>query len=460
MSVNWVCAAPLTLKTTQEGQGLSHRVIVESPANFKLVFENGLNYGLSQWFDLHHDPKALIDLTDNPIVPETPNEQGALFNQCLNPDDMIAHVAGARSLFKDVLRSIKIIEQGPLRVILENRHHPMFGRIKNDGLLFKTRYTIYADGKIFINNMLIGLKAQQITMWRNSIVGLSDPSYKANTLQGQMTVVNNKVIDKTQNWRVNQWVGFQLNLPDWRSFNIKSNTKDTLVLGRKIAGSNKPISAGPYELDSKQVKYGWLRGDEIAFPHQWHKDNASFIYASWDPTTPAPNTNWTSASIMLVPAPGNEKQGHGVGLHGWRGFKRMYYEYGGFYLKKDQTISQDYMLVLGSNSNKNLPDLRHHNNATKTAKKYIKSTKFKSFDASDGSFDITLKKGAYNFLTAKEGFPYAFEVNSTAELQLYLDGDLLVKDRDYLIQPTSKDGQILKLAQRFTAYDTLAMFAR
>ena len=55
---------------------------------------------------------------------------------------------------------------------------------------------------------------------------------------------------------------------------------------------------------------------------------------------------------MLVPAPNNVKQGGGVGIHGWKGFKRMYYEYGQFTLKKGEAVSQEYLMVLGSNKNK------------------------------------------------------------------------------------------------------------
>ena len=363
-------AAPLSLKTSEQGEGLSHKVIVESPGNFRIAFENGLNYGLSQWFDLYHDPQALIDLTDNATNYIPYHEQGALFNQCLNPDDLIAHVAGAKNQFKDVARSLTILESGPDKVVLENAHHPMLGK-KNESLLFKTRYTIYPDGKIYIKNTMHAIEPQEITMWRNSIVGLSDPTYKVNTEAGEFIVKGEKtILDASKKWKIDQWKGYQFNLPDWRSFDIVSNTHDTLVLGQQIAGASKALSGGTYKIDSNPIKYGWLRGDSVAFPKQWHEKMSKFIYAHWDPATPEPYKNWTSASIMLVPSPKNEKQGFGAGIHGWKGFKRVYYEYGGFSMKKDESISQDYLMVLGSNNNENLADLRSTEVANQVADQY------------------------------------------------------------------------------------------
>ena len=188
-------------------------------------------------------------------------------------------VSGAKNQFKDVPRSIKILESGPVRVVLENAHHPMLGK-KNEQILFKTRYTIYPNGKIFISNTFSASADQQITMWRNSIVGLSDPTYKVHTESGEMIVVeNNKIIEKDKKWKVNQWKGLQLNLPDWRSFDILSNTEDTLVLGKQVAGGKKALAGGKYKIDSNPLKFGWLRGDSVAFPKQWHQNSAKYIYA-------------------------------------------------------------------------------------------------------------------------------------------------------------------------------------
>ena len=40
------------LTLIEDGVGIDHKITVESAGNFRLAFESGLNYGLSQWFDL------------------------------------------------------------------------------------------------------------------------------------------------------------------------------------------------------------------------------------------------------------------------------------------------------------------------------------------------------------------------------------------------------------------------
>jgi len=451
---SWPQNARLILK--EQGQKLNHTITVTSPNNFKLGFENGLNYGLSQWYDLYHDPQQTTDLTDNHTnyIPE--HEQGALFNQCINPHDLIAHVASAKGLYRYVPRGVKIIENGPIRVVIENRHHPMLGR-KNQTLEFVTRYSIYADGKIFITNTLTASKAQSLTMWRNSIIGLSDPTYKVTPQQGQMTVKNDRIIDSTKQWQTNQWRGLQLNLPDWRSFNITHNDKNTLTLGKQLSGTKKPLVDGRYQIDSNPIKFGWLRGDSIAMPRQWHDKKAKFIYAYWDPSTPAPFNNWTDASIMLIPAANNPKQGNGAGIHGWKGFKRVYYEYGKLDLAANQSIRQHYLMVLGSNQNSRLADLRHHANADKLANQYLAAANQPAFRLASGSYMVNLDGGVYNHLTSKSGLVYVYEINSSNDLTLFLDGRQLIINQDYLRQNLGNGSQLIQLNPALSQYDTLAM---
>ncbi|NRA40370.1 MAG: hypothetical protein HRU15_19660, partial [Planctomycetes bacterium] len=80
------------LKLTEQGEGLNHRVIIEAPHVFRIAFENKLNYGLSQWFDLSNRQQKDIDISQNHTDYLPIHEQGALFNQCLNPHDLIGHV--------------------------------------------------------------------------------------------------------------------------------------------------------------------------------------------------------------------------------------------------------------------------------------------------------------------------------------------------------------------------------
>lgn len=313
-----VYAENVGLKLSETGKGLDHTVAVESPGLFKLGFENGLNYGLTQWYDLVNDPQAKIDISQNHTGYLPEHAQGALFNQCLNPDDLIGHVVSARNQFKETPRSIKILEKGPARVVLENSYHPMLGK-QNIELLFNTHYVIYPTGKIYIKNTFTALSPQEITMWRNSVLGLGDPAYQTKADTGTVELSGENVLtDKTKKWKVDQWKGFQVNLPGWISFEIDSNTENTLKVGKQVAGGKK-LTGGKYSIATQQTKYGWLRGDSVTFPKSWHKGSADFIFACWDKSSPSPYTDWTKASIMLSPFPGNPKQGEHVGLHGWGG---------------------------------------------------------------------------------------------------------------------------------------------
>lgn len=94
------------------------------------------------------------------------------------------------------------------------------------------------------------------------------------------------------------------------------------------------------------IIYGWIRCDSTTQPVSYHREPASFVFAFWDPATPEPYSTWTSASILLVPDADNPRQGHGGRLHGWRGCKRLYYEYGEIVLKAGDSITQNYLIQL------------------------------------------------------------------------------------------------------------------
>ena len=107
LSTASVGADELTVK--ENGKGLQHTVTIECDARFRLVFEATRNYGITQWYDLAGDPQGNRDLLKNPTDYIPMHAQGAIFNQCLNPDDLIAHVASGGSLHKDVPRSFCIL---------------------------------------------------------------------------------------------------------------------------------------------------------------------------------------------------------------------------------------------------------------------------------------------------------------------------------------------------------------
>ena len=82
----------------------SHRFMIEAKGEFRLGFVRSMNYGLSEWYDLHFDPEAKSNLTRRDLGKSANGYQGALFNQVINPHDVIAHISLAGTRFKNVPR--------------------------------------------------------------------------------------------------------------------------------------------------------------------------------------------------------------------------------------------------------------------------------------------------------------------------------------------------------------------
>jgi len=321
-----------------------------------LVFEAEKNYGITKWFDLCGDPAGKTDLLANPTDYLPQHAQGSLFNQCLNPGDLIGHVAAAGSLHKAIPRSIQIDTSPPDRAVINNRYSPMLGEV-NTNLVFTTRYVIHADGRIYVRSTLTGVTAQRITLWRNSIITLGDPTFHtkaAKNLMADLTAPNQLSVSGVD-WKPNEWAGYMVEQDKYRYYDVVSNTRNVLTVTpqhpMKLPGD------GVLSLRSSPTIYGWLRCDSVSQPIKWQSHPAEFIFAYWDPKTPEPYRDWTKASIMLVPHPRNAKQGHGGKPHGWRGCKRVYFETGAFDLGAGQSVTQHYLIQLGSSDSDDLPDL-------------------------------------------------------------------------------------------------------
>jgi len=353
---SWSATAEPTVKVSESGAGLRHAVTVEAPKRFRLVFEAEKNYGITKWFDLCGDPTGKTDLLANPTDYIPQHAQGSLFNQCLNPGDLIGHVAAAGSLHKDIPRSIQIVKSPPDRAVINNRYSPMLGQV-NANLVFTTRYVIHTDGKIYVRSTLTADTAQRITLWRNSIITLGDPTFltkAAKKLKAELTAPNQLSVSGVD-WKSNEWAGYVVEQDKYRYYDVVSNTRNVLTVAPQ--SPNKLPGDGVLSLRSSSTIYGWLRCDSVSQPIRWHRDPAEFIFAYWDPKTPEPYQDWTKSSIMLVPHPTNAKQGHGGQLHGWRGCKRVFFETGALDLGAGESVTQHYMIQLGSSANDGLPDL-------------------------------------------------------------------------------------------------------
>lgn len=255
--------------------------------------------------------------------------------------------------------------------------------------MLKTAYTIYPTGRIGIIHSIKSEEKQVIELWRNSTISLGDPSYRFDGVaKGNGTLKGTVVADPSQCWKSDEFAGMQVNFPDWITYEILGNSATELNLGRQLTGG-KSASDGSYWINSRNGKYGWLRCSDLQSPYSWQGSVSEYLREYWDPSTPEPYRNWTKASIMLVPKPDNPKQG-GQGIHGWDRFKRFYYEHGRFDMNAGETITQFYMIQLGTSGDKLLPDLSEPETARIHAASYRNpaTLEFSSGSAMDPAFDF------------------------------------------------------------------------
>ena len=398
------------------GDTIDHVIYVEAPGHFRLGAVRGMNYGLSEWYDLVNDPAGKLNIAHRPDDNEA--DQASLFNQVINPDDLIGHILIAKYLFKDTPRSGRIIEQNPVRVILETEYHPMLSHVSNVKLTLKTTYAIYYTGRIGIVNSMQANVDQGIEMWRNSTISLGDPTYHFNSAgKGNCKISGDRALDESQNWKPDEWAGWQVNFPGWITYEILGNTATELKLGKQLAGG-KPATDGPYDINSQTGKYGWLRCSDRQSPYSWQNSVSDYLRMYWDPNTPEPYRNWTKANILLVPKPGNPNQG-GQNIHGWERFKRFYYEYGKFDLAAGKSVTQYYLIQLGTAGDTLLPDFSNPATAIAQAENYRNPSPLEFtagaagnpvFDFATAAYKITSATGKVSFKAQGDCIKPVFEI--------------------------------------------------
>ena len=365
----------------------NHVVVVESPCRFRLAVVRGMNYGLSEWYDLVNDPKAVVNLTRHPTPWNTVNrarndaedtrfiitqkrpaaeddhyDQGSLFNQLFNPGDGTAHINYIPPSGRETPRSCRVVEQNPVRAIVETKYYCGV-------IAITTTYAIYSSGRIGVVNAISTDTDYTVEAWRNAIIALGDPTYHfSGVAQGEGKVRDGILIDETKSWKPDSLIGLQVNFPDWIIYEVAGNTATQIRLGKQLHGQ-KPASDGHYCVNSQDGQHGWLRCSDLQSPYGWQGSTSAYLREYWDPATPDPFKNRTKASILLVPQPGNPMQG-GQGKHGWDFFKRFYYECGKFELKAGQPLTQHYMIQLGTKGDTVLPDLSSNNIARACAEAY------------------------------------------------------------------------------------------
>lgn len=452
--------SPLTVR--ESGSGLDHAVHVESPGLFRLGLDAWMNYGLTSWFDLVNDPEGKTDLLKHPGVTQYHGgHQGTLLNQVIFPDDLIAHVATARTLHGHLPRSVKILEAGAARVVTESDYQPVFSR-NNPNIHLRTRYVIYASGRICATNTLWVDQQQHFDSWDQSVLTLPDPQYRYNDPRGRgQFVAPDQWVDASANWQRDAFKGCMLNLAGYNSWEILGNDATSLKLGKRLNGRGD-LADGEYNVWSQENVFGWVRGSNNALPYAWSGKPTRYVMAYWDPNTPAPWTRWSQASVMMADWSENPHPAENCRMHAWAQTKRI--KFGGpvekFTLAAGQSITRHTLIHIGA---KNSPLLPHFDTATAPgpyAEDYRTPALIDGarFDPAEGCYVTnrsSLSLPAQTIARLKPAF--RFPGVKGVEPIVTLDGQALHDGHDYLWQP-SGDGHVVVMLQRdLSAACTLAV---
>lgn len=311
----------VTLSLTDTGTGINRVVTIESSGQFRIAFEAVQNFGLSKWYDLVNDPGMNTDLAQSHdlLVAQQPgmvsHESGSLFTQVFSitqpatmPNDTQTAIncqQAAMNAYPEYVASLNILENTAARVVIQTHQTPQIDNTYYSEIKITTEYFIYPDGKIYITNSLYNTGDRVIAEWRNSVLQLQDPTGLALS-----------------------------NRPDTTGW-IRSGAKFDFGNSGSVTEQN-PL-ANYY---NSNVKFKYL-----------------FMY--WGSDTPPPNTDFTKASVLIIPSPLNNSTYQGnVGTHGNLGYKRLYYAVYDFAITPGQNITQNYLIQLGTQGSSVLPNLK------------------------------------------------------------------------------------------------------
>jgi hypothetical protein len=138
-------------------------------------------------------------------------------------------------------------------------------------------------------------------------------------------------------------------------------------------GLEDPTQQGTVPPDSQ----GFIRADKDTNP--WDNStvaNEPYLFAYWNQSTGAPYTHRTYANVMIVLSPNNPTKLYQI-RHSWSagtgfGVVRWGYRYSpGPNMKAGQTISNDFLIQLGTSGSSVLPNITSAAVATPIANAYI-----------------------------------------------------------------------------------------
>jgi hypothetical protein len=283
------------MQLVDSGSGLNRTVTVESARLFRLVFEAADNWGIAQWYDLVNDPSAQNNLT------------GPGYGVTNDPS------TAEPGLFQQVF----------------------YGTTPDDPKLYTRAASYYFPNSRRTFNILENSASRVVVQAISSPVATAVGMLSNATVEVTYYIYPNGKIYVHSILRV---VNAQA-AGEWRC---------------AMLGLHDPTSAGPY---TSPDSTGWIRSSATQNPYDYVGAKESYIFAYWRArTTPAPNTNFTQASVLLVPKPGNPNQGR-QGRHNWSGWKRWYYGNAPLNLAAGQSVTQDYLIQLGTQGSSVLPNI-------------------------------------------------------------------------------------------------------
>ena len=297
------------MRLVDSGSGLSQTATVESKGLFRLVFEAADNWGLAQWYDLVNDPSAKTNLT------------GPGYG---------------------VTKDISTAEPGLFQQVF-------YGTTPDDPKLYTRAAGSYFPKSPRTFNILENSPSRVV------VQAISSPVTNA------VGVLSNVTGEVTYYIYPNGKIYVHSVLRVVKAQTVKEWRCATL-------GLSDPTSAEPY---SNPDSTGWIRAGATQNPYASAGAPEKYLFAYWRAsTTPAPYTNFTRASVLLVPHPRNQNQGI-QGRHNWGGWKRWYYAYGPLNLAAGQSVSQDYLIQLGTQSSGVLPNINSRAVADPIAQAYF-----------------------------------------------------------------------------------------
>ena len=283
------------MQLVDAGSGTSRTVTIESTRLFRLVFEAADNWGIAQWFDLVNDPSARTNLTG----------PGYGVNNDISTSEP--------GLFQQVF----------------------YGTNPDDPKLYTRAASYYFPNSPRTFNIL------ENSVSRVVVQAISSP------VAGAVGVLSNVTADVTYYIYPNGKIYIH-------SVLRVANAQTASEWRCATLGLSDPTSGDPY---TSPDSTGWIRSTTTQNPYKYVGAAEGYIFAYWRArSTPAPNTNFTKASVLLVPKPGNPNQGI-QGKHNWSGWKRWYYGNAPLNLAAGQRVTQDYLIQLGTQGSSVLPNI-------------------------------------------------------------------------------------------------------